>query len=82
MLTPEKDGNMPLRTVLYSAYDSIVDRMVGAPADSAGILLFGLNETSDGALKGCKVLLDLGSPKVEAVKRLRESIEGIQNIPS
>lgn len=77
MVTKEKDDNSPLYTVLNSAYDSIVDRMVSAPADAVGILLFGRLFNGASKDEGCKVLLDLGIPKVEAVKNLRESAEGI-----
>lgn len=77
MLTAAEDGISPLYTILDSAYSSIIDRMVSTPGDAAGILLFGVDDVAQTSLEGCKVLLDLGIPKVEAVKGLRESIEGI-----
>lgn len=77
MLVPEKDGKEPIRSVLESAYDVIIDRLVYQSADAVGIILFGVEATTGESLNGCKILLDLGVPTVGAVKNLKESIEGI-----
>lgn len=78
MVTADSNGKKPLQTILESAYDSIVDRMVCTPVDAAGVLLSGVEGSSGNSSFGnCKILLDLGIPRVDAIRDLREAIESM-----
>lgn len=71
------DEITPLKVVLQSAYEAIVDRVVSSPSDGSGILLFGLEEKTESGIEGCKILLDLGIPSVDELKQIKELIKGI-----
>lgn len=75
MITPTKEGFIPLQTILENAYESIVDRLVSSPVNAAGVFLYGVKNKHE-SFENCKVLLNLGTPTVDAVKELHDAIEG------
>lgn len=71
----EADGKSALRLALEAVYDSVRARIIASSVDYTGVILYGTEETSDQDYPNCLVLMPLGQPKVENIKKLKALIE-------
>jgi hypothetical protein len=68
-------GKSTLRIALEAVYDSVRNRIVASAGDYTGVILYGTEETTDNDYVNCSIIMPLGLPKVEAIKKLKNLLE-------
>lgn len=69
---PEGSDRSLVARALKGAYESITNRIIKSPIDTAGVFLYGTEQSSDESTPHVYEVIPLSVPNAESLKRLRE----------